>query len=451
MLKTMILVINNIKTLGMYKTIILIIHKIKTLEFEKRRVSEIRNDILRKHLTKVLNDNDWYDAYKIIRKYNMSVIDRIDLASMLPIFEYGSINKGKEEWGIRWKNAPHNHRVLMVAPKDFAGSMYKLAESLNRYTDYAVRLITFDFHQFGYLLDLIVPECNGTRMEAVFKLASDSAIFHLKDEHSWFLQWERSLNLEVIDKLFFSNLFKNIPKVFTHYGGYARKFKHNKKYIAKVKKFDGRITMTPDLNFAWYDGKYIPHTIDTDKIQNCWNNSNMLVHSPSNPLTKATSLLNKAMNLLENNYGNIWREWKSDIIHGVSYEECMCRKQRGSLFFDQAGGHANGPLGINDVIGWYGNSAIEAMAYGIPTIAHLSDLACKRAEKAGCPIRDIPIINTSQTHTGLAEAILSFIMKSPKERRELSEKTRQFILDFHSYRNVSKLMAKVYDSLLARK
>ena len=303
--KATILVINDIRTLGIYKTILLIMHKIKMLVFEDRKVSEIRNDILRKRLTKVLSDDDWYEAYKIMRKYNMSVIDRIDLASMLPIFDYGSINKGKKEWVIKWKNATHDHRVLMVAPKDFAGSMYKLAESLNRYSDYAVRLITFDFHQFGYPLDLIVPECNGARMEALFKLASESAVLHLKDEHSWFLRWERSLNLEVIDKLFFSNLFKNTPKVFTHYGGYARKFKHHKKYVSKVKKFEGRITMTPDLNFDWYDGKYIPHTIDTDKIQSCWYDSNILVHSPSNPLTKATSLLDKAIHLLENNYQNL--------------------------------------------------------------------------------------------------------------------------------------------------
>jgi len=393
---------------------------------------------------------DWQAAYKRLLLQYSTQKARQQVATRLPLLEHGSINGGVAEWEQRWREASPNQRVFMVAPKDFAGSMYKLAEAMNRYTAYAVRLVTFEFHQFDYPVDLVVPECDDARLEAVFKLASEAAIFHLKDEHSWFLAWERFPNLRLLNDLFFSNKFPHTPKVFTHYGGYARKFKQDADYIARVQQFDGRIALTPDLNFDWFNGSYIPHTIDTDTIPESWSDSNILAHSPSSRHVqkKATDMLEKAVAVLERSHQDIWRSWSVDIIHGVPYDECMKRKGRASLFFDQAGWHEGTGLRIHDVIGWYGNSAIEAMAFGIPTIAHLSEVACERAEKAGFPVRDIPVINIPRTCDGLVEAILLFAMQSPQERKALSERTRQFAVEFHGYKAVGERMAQIYDELL---
>jgi len=413
-----------------------------SVSFRRRQLQQIQE---------AMSHKDWLGAYKLMQNCNMSFETRINLASMLPLLEHGSMNEGIPQWGTRWKQASPDRRVLMVVPKDFAGSMYKLAEAVNRYTAYAVRLIAFDFHEFSYPVDLVVPECDDARLEAVFKLASEAAIFHLKDEYSWFLALERLPNLGLLNDLFFSNKFPHTPKVFTHYGGYARKFKEDAEYIARVQQFDGRIAMTPDLNFDWFNGSYIPHTIDTDTILESWRDSNILAHSPSNPTTKATSLFRRAVSVIREHHQDVWHNWSVDIIHGVSYDECMRRKSKASLFFDQAGGHSEGPLGISDVIGWYGNSAIEAMAFGIPTIAHLSEVACERAGKAGCPVRDIPVINVPRTCDGLVEAILSFAMQSHQERKALSERTRQFAVEFHGYKAVGERMAQLYDELLRQR
>jgi len=391
---------------------------------------------------------DWPVAYRRSRQGDIPQEAREQIAAKLPMREYGSFTDGIGQWDRRWKEASANRRVLMVAPKDFAGSMYKLAEALNRYTSYAVRLVTFDFHQFNYPVDLVVPECDDDRLEAFFKIAREAAIFHLKDEHSWFLGREYFLNLRLLNVLFFSNSFRNTRKVFTHYGGYARKLKDNAKYIARVQRFDGRIAMTPDLNFDWFNGEYVPHAIDTDLFQKTWRDSNIIAHSPSNVLTKATYLLEGAVDILDRYHQDVWRNWFVDIIRGISYYECMLRKSKASLFFEQAGGHGMGPLGIDDIIGWYGNSAVEAMTLGIPTIAHLSEVAFERAEKAGHDIRDLPVINTPRAIDGLAETILHFAIQSPREREALSERTRQFAVDFHGYASVGKRMAEIYDRLL---
>ena len=367
----------------------------------------------------------------------------------LPYLAHGSVTEGVKLWEERWKHTPQHRRVLMVSPKDFAGSMYKWAESLNRYSEFAVRLIQFEFHQYDYPVDLVLPACGEHRLNQVLELADQAGIFHLKDEHTWFLRLPQHSNLGLIDILFFSDTFRSTPKVFTHYGGYARKFKDDEKYISTVKQFDGRIAMTPDLNFDWFGGHYIPHTIDVESIPYTWSDSHIIAHSPSSPEKKGTYLLEESVMVLQKRYPDIWRNWSLGIITGVSHEECFLRKRKASLFFDQAGRHRMADLGIEDIIGWYGNSAIEAMACGIPTIAHLSEIAFARAEKAGVFIRDAPVINIPRTREGLVHGILGFVRSSPEEKRDLSRSTRRFTVEFHGYENVGQRLAAVYKNLLS--
>ena len=365
----------------------------------------------------------------------------------LPQLSLDGDTGGVQAWQERWKRAPQRQRILMVSPKDFAGSMYKWAEALNRYTDFAVRLIQFEVHQFNYPVDLVVPAYGDGRFKKVLDLAEEAGILHLKDEHTWFMKLPHYSNLDLIETMFFSNTFSSVRKVYTHYGGYARKFKCNAKYISTVEKFDARIAMTPDLNFDWFAGHYIPHAIDVTAMPVTWSDSNRVVHSPSSPEKKATYMLEESIMMLKKHYPDIWQNWSMDIIHNVSFEECLVRKRKASLFFDQAGRHRVPDLGIDDVIGWYGNSAIEAMAAGIPTIAHLSEVAFLRAEKAGVFIRDAPLINISRTREGLIHGILSFMQSTPEERQNLSRRTRRFTVDFHGYEAVGQRLAAVYRTL----
>src|SRR5581483_1217659 len=90
-------------------------------------------------------------------------------------------------------------RVLLFANRDFAGSFFKLAEAINRCTDYAARLVAFQSHPFSYPLDLI----------------GQSDVIQLKDETGFF----RGTNKLPPDLLTGSG----VPVIFTHYGGYARK------------------------------------------------------------------------------------------------------------------------------------------------------------------------------------------------------------------------------------
>jgi glycosyltransferase involved in cell wall biosynthesis len=205
--------------------------------------------------------------------------------------------------------------------------------------------------------------------------------------------------------------------------------------------------MKPDLNYEWFSGKYIPHTIDVENIDFCWKDNNIFGHSPSSPEKKATYLLEEAMLVLEAKWPKIFEEWSFDLIQGVSFEECMRRKRKASVFFDQAGRHRVANLGIQDVIGWYGNSAVEAMAFGIPTMAHLSDHAFDGADRAGVNIRDNPVINIEPTRNSLLAAFLQITGQTHEERRQLAERTRRYAEEFHGYEAVAESLTAAYDEL----
>lgn len=83
-------------------------------------------------------------------------------------------------------------------------------------------------------------------------------------------------------------------------------------------------------------------------------------------------------------------------------------------------------------------------------MAYLSEQALLGAERAG--VTDIrercAILDCGLTAESMAATIRSFFEASTEERRLLSESTRTWIEDFHSYEAVARELARLYDDLL---
>jgi glycosyltransferase involved in cell wall biosynthesis len=349
----------------------------------------------------------------------------------LPRYEFGSLSPGVESWSRRWREAEGN-RVLLYAHRDYAGSFFKWAAAINTSTDYAVRLIVLENHPFGYPIDLLYSTASfEASYPHLLELIEQSDVVHIKDETGFYLG-RNKLPPELFTEL-------GVPLVFTHYGGYARKHADDPGYIAHVLRYDARVAMTPDLCFDWFDGSYIPHGIDVRRFPYSWRDGRVVGHSPSTPARKGTDELIEAFRDLD---------LTLDVIHGVSHDECLARKATCNLFFDQAGREQIEVLGIDDVIGWYANSALEAAVRGIPTIAHLSDDSFDKAARAGKDIREsCAIINTPRGPEGIRQTIAAYFDLSPSERRELSHRTRAWMEAFHGYEAVGPQLAALYDGL----
>jgi glycosyltransferase involved in cell wall biosynthesis len=151
----------------------------------------------------------------------------------------------------------------------------------------------------------------------------------------------------------------------------------------------------------------------------------IIAHSPSTKDKKGTDKFIRAMNLLKANGYNV----KSDIIHDVSYDECLRRKSEATIFFDQS------------EVGWYGNSAVEAMAFGIPTLAYISPEAYTGSQGK---LDMMPPINCGNTvesiYTALKEILDGDIVLRSQQMRKWAE-------DFHSYKTVGEMWDKIYRGL----
>jgi hypothetical protein len=378
------------------------------------------------------------------------------LASNTVIYRHGSMTPGIKEWEDKWENSA-GKRILFYATKDYSGSFYKWACAVNKYTPFAVRLVTSSAHRYGYSQDLMVHKSIQERdRELIFgefpkahdnllELAKQADLIHFKDESSWTTSDANHL----LWRLYNHAKTSGLPVIFTHYGGNARKQKGIQSYQEFVQTFDARIALTPDLNYEWFDGYFIPQSIDVHSFAYTWQDIPVITHSPSSQMKK--SPYRKNTELFEQAVKNTIPDtaWSYTRIQDVSYEECLKLKQPSGLFFDQAGKEDPIRLGVDDIIGAYGNSAIEAMVFGIPTIAHISEQAFAGAERAGKPIRDLcPILNVAPELKSMEAALRDYMKMTPKERKALSLKTRQWIEDFHSYETNGRELAQVYEKLL---
>jgi cytochrome c-type biogenesis protein CcmH/NrfG len=374
---------------------------------------------------------------------------REELSSHLPVNDFGSCIPGRPDWAERWRQAHRSKRVLMIAPKDFSGSMFKLATAVNRHTDYAARLVVFTAHQFGYDNDLIVPECGPERTERFDHDLSGASIVHLKDEQSWHLDQQRSPNLHLLHSIIFGKHRAALRTVFTAYGGYARSLNDDDAWRRAVASFDAYSIFTPDLELDWRSCALLPHSIDVENIQPTWSDQRLLVHSSSTvkPYRKGTDLLCAAISLIESAGFRPWQDWAVDMYTGIPFERAMRRRKDAGLYFDQAGRESTSLTNNQQVIGWYGNAAIECMAMGIPTIVHLDPGTRQRAEKHGLPISLSPVIDVRRDPEDMAEKIMRFVGSSAEDRAELSKKTRDFCIAHHGYKSVAARAERLYSSL----
>ena len=121
-------------------------------------------------------------------------------------------------------------------------------------------------------------------------------------------------------------------------------------------------------------------------------------------------------------------KFKLDIIEGIPYDECVERKKKASIFIDQ----------ISET-GFYGNSSLEAMQYGIPTICYISEQAAKQSNDK--ITKNCPVINPGNTIESVASKF-RHILKS--DLTEIAKQTKKFTDEFHSYEVVGKMWREIY-------
>ena len=299
-------------------------------------------------------------------------------------------------------------KIAMLSVSDWAGSGFKTAQAINRHTSHEVHLIALRGNILGHPRMDLVSKKNIKRLQSIVDTAD---IVHLKGD--WpprFYDW---INI------------RKKPLICTVCGGFFRKKplgqgRYNLKEYDQCKLLTA---MTPDLcyrdNMPW-----TPHPIDSIGQPNLWEMRDppLFVHSPTNRIGKDTEFILKVFAELEKKIN-----FEVRLIEGVSFDEAVEMRKEATIFFDQFR------------VGFYGNSAIEAMQFGIPVSAFIPT-----NEKYLSP-QTIVIGWINKNVIDWADIISGIIKRG--FLNNVSVITKQYCDDVHSYQSIAQLWDGLYNSI----
>ncbi|MBL8080137.1 MAG: glycosyltransferase [Anaerolineales bacterium] len=203
-------------------------------------------------------------------------------------------------------------------------------------------------------------------------------------------------------------------------------------------KFADRVFVsTPNLCHCSPDFEYMPLSLDPDlaKIppplpdKYRTDKTIVILHAPSGgPIKryeKGTDLVIAAVDKLQDEGFNI----SLKFIENMSRAEAIKLYGSGDIFIEQL--H----------LGSYGNTAIEAMAYGLPV------LSCNPASHThltpNCPVVDVNPMN-------LVSVLRDFVVSAEK-REEVGRKCYEYVHEFHGSEIVSEHLLSIYQEDLGLK
>ncbi len=323
-------------------------------------------------------------------------------------------------------------KILILSKKDFACSGLKFRDSINSCAinkNISCKIIIYEPSLYA----------NPTDYDFIIK-TSDKEIIQNEINSADIIHFKGD---DLPSKDYWLNFkLPNIPIIITVGGSGFRRNSNNSKVSLKwfdfndyIKNSDFRTTLTPDLNYPDFNAYYIQQCINSRIQKNSWvhNKIPIISHSPSHREKKGTDkYIIPAIEILKKK----GYKFKFDLIENVSNIDCINRKKKSNIFIDQV-----------SETGFYGISALEAMQFGIPVIAHISDKAKIQSDgkidKFLCPI-----INVNLSVFSVYEE-LKFLLNS--DLKKLSISTKNFCDNFHSYETVGNILINFYKDIISGK
>ena len=301
-------------------------------------------------------------------------------------------------------------KITMLSVSDWAGSGFKTAQAIARHTSHDIHLISAKGNAWGHERQDLLTKRNKKKFQ---DRINESDIIHLKGD--WPPQ-PRYIGLDIRGK----------KTIVTTSGGFARKRRYGGQErftMNEYKSADLRTSFTPDLLYPEYGNTWTPHPIDSDDTPNIWEPSDppIIAHSPSDRRVKDTDFLLKCLEKLKK-----YCKFELDIIEKVPFDECVERKREATIFADSF------------KQGFYANSALEAMQYGIPTVCWISPLSYRQGPQE---LRLCPVQTTSKTvddFVGLFKTLLTTDLEG------LSKQTKRWCDEVHGYKRIARMWDHLY-------
>lgn len=329
--------------------------------------------------------------------------------------QYHKINRIKS--GFKWVK-PKKPLVLFLAKADWAGLSLRLCNAVNRYTDWDAvcvsnnrnvvnngRILADDKHEFY-----------------IRKLMKKADVIIFGSSFCDWLPYGAPIN---------PNAYLGVWHVGSAYRKFSKLFIdeiHPKLDFPFVGKGFEKTSKNLYILAALYD---IPKTPIPDRPEK----PVIIGHSPSG-LGKTMELgqelkgshhLLKAMKMLKKQFGD---DIQIEFIQGVKNPECLERKKKCHIFFDQIG-DVEAYERADKEIPMYGVSLLEAAANGTVCLSH--------ANSDNSPLFTV---NSAQDIYN----VVSDLVKNPKKLKELGKRTKEWAIELHGYKNVAERFIKLIES-----
>jgi hypothetical protein len=246
-------------------------------------------------------------------------------------------------------------KITILSFMDFCGSGFKMYEALKPYHDVEI-FVGAHNNAYGHPVKGVVDRRDSMMIQ---KRCDQSDVIHLKGDFPHIL-YEQAWGIK----------FKK-PTVVTPTGTFFRKREHGGVQKFQFGDYKGlRTSSDTGLLYDGFSDIWTPLPIDCKKEPILWKQGNVLSHSPTSQIKKNTEFVFRVFDEVSSR-----RNVTIDLIEGVSFPEAVERRKKSTIFFDQFR------------VGFYGNSALEAMQWGIPVACYL------RPSKylADCPIINLPL------------------------------------------------------------
>lgn len=306
--------------------------------------------------------------------------------------------------------------VTMLTHTDYAGSGHKIIEALSRWGYDSDIFSRRPSSSFGHPTKNLVT---GDNRERIQQRIDESDIIHIKGD------WPA-----VDGYMGFNIMHRNVVQ--TVGGGFFRKKGIGGgaglgKFEMKEYRASLKTAFTPDLCYPEYSNIWTPHPIDSGSEKNIWRMPTLpiLMHMPSNRSKKDSWFIMKVLNEVKRRIPCIIK-----IIEKVPFSEAIEMKKEATIFFDQF------------LVGFYGNSAIEAMQYGIPTACYISNAA---RNQAGERLDKCPIISERKDIGAWVDMIVKLL---ESDMGNLSKETKEWCDTHHSYEAIANQWDTLYKTII---
>jgi len=319
---------------------------------------------------------------------------------------------------------------LFLGTADWAGSCNAVCRAVNRIGQIECRQVSFYAHPCGYPADIVIP----------VKYQEDR-----KRIEDYPAEYEETMAL--LERADLIHLWNDMPQAFRHlvplplhkvrsctFTGTLYRRNHTRLNRTLKNRKMKVVVQNPTYRYPEeYDAAFIPHAVDTDKLKPVppeeRRKQAIGCYRPVHDNTSAREDIDLLETALRENHPG----WRITLDRFMPWEERMTKMARCTHFFEY----------MDPQMGYWGRSALEACAMGIPTFSYLSPKALRMA---GGRFGQPAILAVDRNN--LREVLARYLSLPMDAYAALSRESRSWVETFYGFEPVGRLYTHFFLDVL---